>query len=197
MSPAHCSFGGLAACAAAACSPPRTPEPPSSGEAIQYLPRSSPENIWANAQISLENVDAFGWDEAFSENFTYDPDSDAEGQFPGAFEGWNKEREMAFINGFYDSGVSIDAQMRNDDFVIPDHSSGEVDWENVIYDLIVTSGSDGSVTRYRASAIITFKLENNFWYIYRWEDLQGESNPDNPDELLSSMGVLRGTFGSN
>ena len=176
---------------------PRTPESPSSGDAIEYLPRNSPENIWANAEISLENADSFGWDEAISENFQYIPDSDASSQFPGVFDGWNKEREMAFINGFYDTEVSIEAQMRDDDFVIPDDSSGEVDWENVIYDIIVTSDAAGSVTRYRASAIITFKLEDNFWYIYRWEDLQGENNPDNPEELLSSMGVLRGTFGSN
>lgn len=176
---------------------PRTPEPPTSGS-IEYLPRDLPENIWANAQTSLNEKDAPGWNDAISENFEYFPDSAAEAQFPpGTFDDWNKEDEMRFINAFYDSDVTIVSLMREEDYVIPPPSGDEVDWENVIYYLRVETNDDESETRYRASAIITFKLEGSFWYIYRWRDQQGESNPDNPEELLSSMGVLRGNFGSN
>ena len=65
----------------------------------------------------------------------------------------------------------------------------------MIYDVTVTSGVDNSSIRYRGSAIITFTLEGNFWYITEWRDQQGESDPDT-DQLLSTLGVLRGNFAS-
>ncbi len=102
---------------------------------------------------------------------------------------------MTFINNFYNSGVTIESQIKNDEFIVPADSGTEVEWENVIYDLTVTNDADNSVTRYRGSAIITFRLESNFWYIHQWRDQQGESDPDT-GQLLPTMGVLRGTFGS-
>jgi len=188
----------VAFCAAPGCIfQPRDPEPPSTGEAISYLQQTSAANVWANLEKSLIAGHAPGWENNISQDaFVYLPDSEAENQFPGVFDGWDRAREVAFINNFYNSGVTIESQMRNDEFVPPDDSGTEVIWENVIYDVIVTDATGTSTTRYRASAIITFSLEGNFWYITRWRDQQGESNPDNPGQLLSSMGVLRGTFAS-
>jgi hypothetical protein len=175
---------------------PRDPDPPSVGTTVQYLPRNSPRNVWENLQISLLNNDSFGWEENTSVDFTYWPDTEAENQFPGQFDGWDYEREKTFINNFYASGVTNQAQMRNDDFNVPEPSGTEVVWEGVIYYVRVTDPNDGSEIRYRASAIITFRLEGNFWYIYRWEDQTGESDPDS-GQILPTLGVLRGTFGSN
>ena len=175
---------------------PRDPEPPSVGTTVPYLPRNSPRNVWENLQISLQHNDSFGWEENTSPDFTYLPDSDAADQFPGIFDGWDYERETSFINNFYTTGVSNQVQMRNDEFNVPEPSGTEVVWQGVIYYLKVTDPNDGSETRYRASAIITFRLEANFWYIYRWEDQVGESDPDT-GQILPTMGVLRGTFGSN
>lgn len=175
---------------------PREPAPPSVGTAIRYNPRTSPRNVWENLQISLQNNDSFGWEENTSNDFTYLPDSEASNQFPGVFAGWNFEREKTFINNFYASGVTNQAKMRNDDFNVPEPSGTEIVWEGVIYYVRVTDPNDASEIRYRASAIITFRLEGNFWYIYRWEDQTGESDPDS-GQILPTLGVLRGTFGSN
>ena len=177
---------------------PRTPAPPST-VSVQYLPKTSPSNSWANLEKSLNNTHAFGWEDNIvpeGEAFTYIPDSNADEQFPGVFPSWDRAKEVAFINKLYDSGVTISAKMRNDDFITPDPSGTEVIWEGVIYDLTVTSTADGSSTRYRGRAIITCRLVGNFWYIAKWEDQFGESNPDNPGQILPTMGVLRGTFGS-
>jgi hypothetical protein len=174
---------------------PRDPEPPT-GEPINYLPRTDPKKVWENIQLSLNNSDSFGWEDNLHPEFTYIPDSEAEAQFPGAFVGWNLAKEMDFINNFYSSGVSNLSKMRNDDFIIPDPVGDEVSWESVIYYIRVTNTSDGSESRYRASAIITFRFEGNSWYVYRWEDQVGESDPDSGN-TLPTMGVLRGTFGSN
>lgn len=192
----------LAALAALAAAPgcifdPREPEPPSTGSPVVYLPQTSAANVWANLERSLEAGHAPGWEDNVNpETFVYEPDSEAQSLFPGAFTGWDRAREVSFINNFYNSGVTIEAQLKDDGFTPPDDAGGESVWEGVIYDIIVTNPADASTTRYRASAIITFSVEGNFWYISRWRDQQGESNPDNPGQLLSSMGVLRGTFAS-
>lgn len=175
---------------------PREPEPPTTGEAVSYFDRTSTANVWANLEKSLEATDARGWEDNISQDtFIYLPDSDAESQFPGVFDGWDRAREVVFINNFYNSDVTITAQMLDDDFVVPPDVGTQVEWENVIYDLTVTANAGGSSIRYRGSATITFRLEGNFWYIYQWRDQQGESDPDT-QQLLSTMGVLRGTFGS-
>jgi len=176
---------------------PRTPEPPATGTPVTYLPQTSSANVWANLERSLNAGHAPGWEDNISQDvFVYEPDSQAESLFPGAFTGWDRAREVNFINNFYNSGVTIQAQMKDDGFTPPPDSGTQTTWEGVIYDLIITNNADNSVTRYRASAIITFTLEGNFWYISRWRDQQGESNPDSPGQILSSMGVLRGTFAS-
>jgi len=176
---------------------PRDPEPPGTGEQIDYLPQSSPQNVWANLELSLENTHTAGWENNISKvEFIYRPDDEAEGQFPGVFEGWDRGREVNFINNFYNSGVTIIAKMKNDEFEVPGTSGSEVRWEGIIYDLVVTNDADGSTVRYRGSADITFRLDDNFWYVYLWEDRNGESAPGG-GPIFSTMGVLRGTFGSN
>jgi hypothetical protein len=175
---------------------PREAADPATGTTVNYFDKISSANVWANLEKSLEATHSPGWEDNISQvDFIYIPDTDAESQFPGVFPGWNREKEVTFINNFYNSGVTIKAQIKNDEFIVPPDSGTEVEWENVIYDLTVTNDADNSVTRYRGSAIITFRLESNFWYMYQWRDQQGESDPDT-GQLLPTMGVLRGTFGS-
>jgi len=177
---------------------PRDPEPPSTGTQINYLPKSSPANVWANLQKSLEASHAPGWEDNISQmDFRYIPDDEATNKFPPTmFPGWDRAKEVSFINNFYNSGVTIVAKMSESGFTFPPPSGGvEMTIENIIYDLLVTNDADGSVVRYRGKCDVIFRLEANFWYIYEWRDLQGESDPGT-GQLLSTMGVLRGTFGS-
>jgi hypothetical protein len=197
--PAACALAGLLACllAGAGCLlQPREAEAPQTGDIVVYLEQIDPANTWDNLETSARATHAPGWEGAISQtSFVYIPDSAAEAQFPGAFDNWNREREISFINALYNSDVTIVATMRNPGFVVPPSSGSVSVWENVIYDLRVTSGVDGSSVRYRGSAIITFSLEGNFWYISEWRDQQGESDPDT-NQLLSTLGVLRGNFAS-
>ena len=175
---------------------PRDAEPPETGNIVRYQEQISPAAAWDNLETSAEATHAPGWENAIHPTtFTYIPDSAAESQFPGVFAGWSREQELAFINRFYNSGVTISVRMRNLEFVVPPTSGGESVWENVIYDMTVTSTGGGAPVRYRGSAIITFALEGNFWYITEWRDQQGESDPDT-QQLLSTLGVLRGNFAS-
>lgn len=176
---------------------PRDPEPPATGAPVTLLPQTSSANVWANLERSLNAGYAPGWEDNISqEAFVYEADSAAESQFPGIFAAWGRDQETAFINNLFNSGVTIHSLMKDDGFTPPPDGGVETVWEGVIYDVTLTDPTDNSTTRYRASAIITFSLEGNFWYITRWRDQQGESDPDNPGTILPSMGVLRGTFAS-
>ena len=176
---------------------PREPEQPGTGVQIDYLPKSTPPNVWANLEKSLVATHAPGWEDNISQTeFRYIPDDEARAQFPdGFFNGWDRPREITYINNFYNSGVSIIAQMTQAGFVFPPPSGNEMTIEDIIYDLVVTNDADGSIVRYRGKCDVIFRLEANFWYIYEWRDLQGESDPGS-GQLLNTMGVLRGTFGS-
>jgi len=175
----------------------REPEPPQTA-AIDYLPRSSPGNIWENCRLALTNKDSGGWDTAISENFEYVPDGSTESAFPGvAWASWDKPTEMSFIGNWFASGATIQsAQAQWKDPNSPnteDGSGGFAEWE-VIYFLSVTDNF-GSSTRYRGSAVVQFSLEGSYWYLSYWRDTQGEQDPDNPASTLPTMGALRGTFG--
>ncbi len=176
---------------------PREPETPGTGVQIDYLAKSSPANVWANLEKSLQAVHSPGWVDNISQTeFRYIPDDEARDQFPpNTFDGWDQARESTFINNFYNSGVSVVAKMSEVGFTFPAPSGGEMTVEDIVYDLLVTNDQDGSQVRYRGKCDVIFRLEANFWYIYEWRDLQGESDPDT-GQLLNTMGVLRGTFGS-
>ncbi|MEN8006669.1 MAG: hypothetical protein ABFS42_06605 [Candidatus Krumholzibacteriota bacterium] len=175
---------------------PREPEPPGAGVQIDYLPQSKPANVWANLEKSLEAIHSPGWEDNISlDEFRYVPDDEAANQFPGIFDGWDRSREVTFINNFYNSGVSITARMVQAGFVFPPPVGNEMTIEDIIYDVLVINDSDASEVRYRGKCDVIFRLEANKWYIYEWRDLQGESDPDT-GQLLNTMGVLRGTFGS-
>lgn len=187
----------LACLACAGCLfAPREAEPPQTGTIVRYLEQIAPVNTWDNLETSAEATHAPGWEAAISSlSFMYEPDTATASQFPGVFTGWNRDKELAFINALYNAKVTIVAQMRNPEFVVPPSSGSESLWENVIYDMTVTSTVDASKVRYRGLADIKFTLEGNFWYISEWHDRQGESDPDT-GQLLSTLGVLRGTFAS-
>jgi hypothetical protein len=176
---------------------PRDPETPGTGVQIDYLIKSSPANVWANLEKSLQAIHAPGWEDNISQlEFRYIPDDEARDQFPpNTFIGWDRDREITFINNFYNSGVHIVAQMSEVGFNFPQPSGSELTVEDIVYDLQVIDDQDQSVVRYSGKCDVIFRLEGNFWYIYEWRDLQGESDPDT-GQLLNTMGVLRGTFGS-
>jgi hypothetical protein len=176
---------------------PRDPEPPGTGVTVEYLPRSSPANVWTNLEKSLFATHAPGWEDNISQDeFRYIPDDEARNLFPpNTFVGWDRPREVTYINNFYNSDVTIIAKMTEDGYVFPPAAGSEMTIEDIVYDLLVTNKVDGSSVRYRGKCDVIFRLEGNFWYIYEWRDLQGESDPGS-GQLLNTMGVLRGTFGS-
>ena len=172
---------------------PREPETPSSGS-IQYLPRSSAANVWENCRLALVNKDVGGWDTNVSPAFIYIPDTDTRGAYPGVdWDNWGKDAEMAFINAWFATDVTIEADLLDEAINTPDGAGGVAEWD-LIYLINVTDNQSGGVTRYRGRAIIRFDIPATYWFVSFWHDEQGEQDPDNPDATLETMGRLRGAF---
>jgi hypothetical protein len=172
---------------------PRDPEPPAT-QAISYLPRSSAANVWENCRLALVNKDTGGWDTAVAENFQYEPDGDTRSAFPNVdWENWGKSQEMSFINSWFATNVTIDADLLDTPINTPDGAGGFAEWE-LIYFLEVEDNQTGSTTKYRANAVLQFELQGSFWYLSYWRDQNGEDDPDNPGSTLETMGRLRGAF---
>lgn len=173
---------------------PRTPEAPASGEQITYLPPRDAANVLANAETALNFLDVSGYEDAISEDFTYIADSETVNDWPGVdWENWGREQELAFINAFFTSGSTVEVDLRDTDITTDDISGTEGEWE-VIYFLKETA-TDGSEIGYRGRMLVGFKLETSFVFITRWEDLEGQDDPDT-GAALTTLGRLRGAFAS-
>jgi hypothetical protein len=173
---------------------PRDAEPPSTVNPIEYLPRTSPENVWENCSLALENDDATGWDNAVHESFLYEPDSQTLSLYPAAFATpWGKAREMSFVNAWFSNRPIIQANLLDERISTPDGSGGRAEWD-IIYFLNVKDRQTGSTSLYRARATLVFELKGNYWFLTYWRDESGESDPNNPQVLLPTLGVVRGAF---
>lgn len=178
---------------------PREAEPPRSGSEVVYLPRGEAINVWGNAEISLNAIDAPGWGdavggEAAGSNFRYIPDSQTQLDFPGVdWANWSREQEMSFINNFYNNVSAVLADLRYEDLDIGDPSGGAADWRFTY--LIDVTDVSGTVTRYGGTCEVMLRLRGSFWYIEEWIDEEGASDPDT-GAILPTMGSLRGAFAS-
>ena len=175
---------------------PRQAEPPAAGDVVQYNPRTSARNIWANVELALNATDPGEWDQILSPDFLYVPDDQTRSIYPNIdWDGWRKEQELTFVQNWFGSGISIQADMLRPDSENTHDPEGDAGTWDLIYFLRVTDQS-GRETRYSGRALIHFRLEGNFWYIIGWEDLNGETDPDNPDANLQTLGVVRGAIAS-
>ncbi len=173
---------------------PREAEPPSTQDAIEYVPRTSPRNVWTNCELALTNADGTGWENAVHESFLYVPDSQTLSQYPGVFATpWGKAREMTFVNAWFSNRPIIQANLLDEEISVPDGSGGRAEWD-IIYYLNVTDRQTGSLAKYRARATLVFELKGTYWFLTYWRDESGESDPDDPQVLLPTLGVVRGAF---
>ncbi len=173
---------------------PRGAEPPASGSEVIYLPRGEAQNVWANAEIALNALDAAGWADAIGSVFRYIPDGQTQQDFPNVdWDNWTRDAEMAFINNFFNNVSLVQAALRDEDIEVGQPSGGEADW-TVIYFLTVTDVT-GAETKYRGRCEIKLRLRGSFWYVEEWIDEEGASDPDT-GAILPTMGSLRGAFAS-
>lgn len=173
---------------------PREAETPSTQDPIRYLPRTSARNVWENCRLALENADVTGWDNAVHESFRYEPDSQTLSQYPAEFATpWDKPREVNFVSEWFSNRPIIVANLLDEEISTPDATGGRAEWD-IIYYLNVTDRQTGSESRYRARATLVFELVGNYYFLTFWRDDGGESDPDNPQNLLPTLGVVRGAF---
>jgi hypothetical protein len=175
---------------------PREAEPPASTDPIPYVPQTSARNVWSNVELALNNTDVAGWDQNLSSDFRYVPDSQTESAYPTVdWANWDKSQEIDFVQSWFGSDITIVSDMIRDGSQNTNDPGGQFGTWDLIY-LVRVTDQFGGETRYSGRAEIDFQLEGNFWYITRWEDLNGEEDPDNPGSNLQTLGVVRGAIAS-
>jgi hypothetical protein len=174
---------------------PRDTESPATGEQIDYLPYSSPQNVLQNAQTAFTSGDQSGYDRMIADSFQYIPDGQTTNDFPDIdWDSWGREQEVAFAGNLFNSGAEVQSIDLSEEVIRQDEPSGTTaEWE-VIYSLDLLS-SDGTPQKFRGHMIVRLELIVSEWYIISWEDLNGEDDPGS-GESLTTMGRLRGAFAS-
>jgi hypothetical protein len=179
----------------AGCQDTREPsgvEPPTGG-GPPYEARLSPDAVWSNAEVALEALDPFGWEDQLSPTFAFDPSGATASQFPDVdWASWGRDEDVAVIRALASGADSVRADLRSLVLEAPDPVGGQVQWD-LIYEVLVFNRDD-STTRFRGRALLDFALEGAEWRLARWDDLQGESPPDDPTILLPPLGDLRGAL---
>jgi hypothetical protein len=174
---------------------PRDPAPPDTGEAIDYLAQVQVAFTLANLQTAINANHVPGYQNAISQDFVYIPNSQVESDYPGVdWAGWGYEQEMAFVNALFTSGSTFEAKLRDEDIRVEEPSGDLGEWE-IIYSL-KEEGVGGSEIKFRGRAFVFFEQIDSFWYISRWEDVEGATDPQT-GATLPTWGGLRGAFASN
>jgi hypothetical protein len=165
---------------------------PPSGNGNPYLPADSVESVVQNIMHAFNDLDISGYQDAVGASFNYEPDGQTTLAFPGVdWNGWGNPQEITFATNLFNSVSAISLNLHDTDFNVAPPSGGFGEWD-LIYFMTVTA-ADGSVTRYRARALLDFTLIDSDWYLTAWSDLEGENDPDSGN-LLPTSGSLRGAF---
>jgi hypothetical protein len=154
----------------------------------------TPEQTWQSIQVSVNGRAVAGWENALGATFEYVPDQVSAQAFPGAFDSWNRDVEIAFAQALFAADVEIDADLIVNGASCPASSGGTVTWPNVEYAIVIAGPGDASPVTYRGFADLEFGLEGNVWYLTRWVDLQGAPAPWNEGVICPTLGELRAVY---
>jgi hypothetical protein len=174
---------------------PREAAPPETGETIDYLAQVQVSFTLANLQTAINANHVPGYQNAISRDFVYIPNSQVVSDYPSVdWAAWDYDQELAFVNALFTSGSTFEAKLRDQDIRVEEPSGDQGEWE-IIYAL-TEKGIDGSEIKFRGRAFVFFEQIDSFWYISRWEDVEGAADPQS-GATLPTWGGLRGAFASN
>lgn len=167
----------------------------SAQESGQPLPvRSTPQNSWYHFQWSADQENSDGWIQAIGSSFEYVPDATSLARYPQAFDSWDRETELEFVQALFAANLEFDARMNDVGYQAPNPAGATVSWESYEYSLQVGGAGRVCPVLYCGVANLDFRLEGNFWQLVRWEDVRGGTAPWNSNVILPTLGELRGAF---
>jgi len=171
----------------------RDPELP--GISVQYVDASDPGNVVFNLEQALIELDPGGFQNMLSPDFRYEPDSGTLSNYPTVdWDNWGYDEEVAFINSFLSNVDGVTAKLNLE--IVEGDESGTGTEALVRYISSASVQEGGGEVKYRSLTTMEFRIEGTFWFLVRWFDEQGETDPDT-SSLLPTLGQRRGAFAAS
>jgi hypothetical protein len=160
---------------------PRVPLDPS-GEEVDWIRPTAPENVLFNMKAALESRTSTNYGNSLSDDFRFVPSSVVGNDYPGYFENFGKDRELEAVNKLYQRVDSLRVEWNydvNNDLVV-EGDRATIFLES--YQLYVSYvGSPQVVYEGYAELILEYKSSN--WILVDWDE--------SPALSPNSWGLLR------
>ncbi len=168
----------------------RDAEQPTGGVTVFEVPRN-PTTVISNLINVMRNLDAINYEDLFSEDFVFVPDSrdvqEFDNYYPGVLTEWGTDVEVNVGNQLLDPGRTelIWLVFTSEPNVIEETDTSYV-FQND-YELTVV-GEEWDI--YYGTSILSIHLElDGLWYINKWEDFRPEEEPEGSS---GTWGILKG-----
>jgi len=168
----------------------REAEEPTGSATVFEVPRN-PTTVISNLINVVRNLDAINYEELFSDDFIFIPDSkdvqEFDSYYPGVLTQWGADVEVEVGNRLLDPGrvELIWLVFTGEPNVIEDSDTSYVvknDYE------ITVVGEEWEM--YHGTSIFSIHLEpDGLWYINKWEDFRPEEKPEGSS---GTWGILKG-----
>jgi hypothetical protein len=165
---------------------PREAEAPASDSGSSWTVPDNPTKVFVNMTSGLESLTGANYEKSLGAAFTFIPlPSDAD-QFPGAFDGWNKTREMQVMNTVIGDAKTLVVVFS--DLVQKEGSTSSAQYEGR-YELSIVNKTAPDTLVYKGKARFDLQEGSKGWELIKWEDFESVTG-------FASWGFLRGTLSS-
>ena len=161
----------------------RDPEQGTGEVCFKSVPSTEEDFVFGNMDGSMECLQAATYLDQLADDFVFVPSPGAQAQFPGVFpvgETFGPDKEELFLDRLFADADSIGSKLLLLE-INPPSGTTEVIFD-AAYEFRVVS-MDGSAITYSGEAFYTLRQEATTWFMTRWEEKGGGTNP---------MGLLRG-----
>ena len=161
----------------------RDPEQGTGEVCFKSVPSIEEDFVFGNMDGSMECLQASTYLDQLADDFEFIPSPGAQAQYPDVFpvgEMFGPDKEELFLDRLFADADSIGSNLLLLE-INPPSGTTEVIFD-AAYEFRVVS-KDGSAITYSGEAFYTLRQEATTWFMTRWEEKGGGTNP---------MGLLRG-----
>jgi hypothetical protein len=164
---------------------PRQAEVPV-GDQTSWVVPDAPSKVFVNMTSGLNSLSGTNYEKSLGTSFAFIPLPGDESQFPGAFDGWNRDVEIQVLTQIIGDAASIEVQFSDLTLNQKDISFAQYEGK---YDLTIISKAAPDTSVYKAKARFDLQEGSKGWELVKWEDIEAVAG-------FPSWGFLRGSLRS-